>query len=73
MPKSLKENMSNTGQCLISGLHNYQNCSVCAKWQNGEFGSEMKKNQKHTKNDSTTTFELLYAKSSSKKHPIFEK
>lgn len=34
MPKSLKENMSNTGQCWISGLHYYITIVQCA--QNGK-------------------------------------
>ena len=37
------------------------------------FGAEIQSAKKHTKIDSRTTLELIYAKSCSKKHPIFEK
>ena len=41
--------------------------------RNGQFGSKIKKCQKHAKNHTTITLELLCAKNCSKKQQIFEK
>ena len=41
--------------------------------QNGQFGSKIKKCQKHAIKYSTSTLDMFYAKNGSKKQLIFEK
>ena len=69
--KTPNNNNSKNDKFSKSGkIGQFQKAVACAKWS--VYGQN-KNCKKHAKNDSRTTLELLYAKTGSEKHLIFEK